>query len=125
MRQLLNGIGQVVDFIDRLDRVCDLEVNQRIDFGDHIVLRDDPLFGEIKNGFAQVHAVFQFILYHFLPIGPFGDDTPCDVTWSVNDGDDDVDASSEGGSILTKALNDHGFALANDPNAFDDDDCGE
>ncbi len=125
LRQLLNGIGQVIDFVDRFDRVCDLEVNQRIDFRDHIVLRYDPLLGEIKNRFAQVHAVFQFVLDHFLPIRPFGDDAPCDITGPVDDGDDDVDASMKGSSILAKALNDHGFALANYPNAFDDDDRGE
>ena len=123
--QFLNRVREVVDLVNGFDRVGDLKVDEGIDLGHDVVLGDDALFREIKNGFAQVHPVFQLELNDFLTVWSFSNDAPSNLPWPVDDGDDDVDACREGCTVFAQTFNDHGFALAYDAHAFDDDDSRE
>ena len=57
LRELLNGVGQVVDFIDSLERVHDLEIEQRVNLHLDVILGDNILLVKVVHLLAQVYGV--------------------------------------------------------------------
>ena len=92
LRQLLNGIGQVVDFVNRFNRIYNLKVNQSIDLCDNVVFCNHALFREVKDCFAQIDPLPHLVLGNTSAVRCVYRHAPSNITWSVDDGNDDVDS---------------------------------
>ena len=100
LRQLLDSIRQVVDFVYRLERVDDLEIQQRIDLHLDVILGNHVLTVEVIHLFAQVDAA---------GIGIASVLDRHNLLGMVDEGDDKVNTWVQGSIILTQSL--HNFSL--------------
>ena len=105
LRELLNGIGQIVDLINSLERIHNLEIEQGIDLHLDIILGDDILLVEVVDLLSQVYAVAIDIASAHQCANDF-----CTVDKRNND----VDTGFQRCIILTQSLNDLGLTLWND-----------
>ena len=116
--EVFNGVGEVANFVDRLDGVHDLEINQGIDFCDDVVFGDHILLGEVVHVFPQVNAVLHFENRNGFAVEARFAIAPRNLTWLVDDRNDNVDPGLEGSVVFTQSFDDHGFGLFDDPNSF-------
>ena len=105
LRQFLDGVGQIVDFVNGLKRVDNLEVEQRVDLHLNVIFGDNVLLVEVVHLFAQVDRVGVDVASVGHRDDGFG---------TVYERDDDVDAGFEGGVIFAEPLNNLCFRLWND-----------
>lgn len=120
--QLLDSVWEVLDLIDRFDRVGDLEVEHGVDHDLDIVRGDHALAREVIDRLAQVDLGDRLLQVHGLTAMPLQRKTPDDGTRFIDKRPDDVDAALEGRVILAEALDDDDFTVLDDLDAFDGED---
>ena len=123
--QFLDGLREVLDFVNTLHRIDDLEIDQTIDFGDHVVPRDDALTRKIEHGLPEIDALEHFHDRYALPVCILFDSPNKALSRAVDEGNDDVDAGGQGRPVTAEPLDDHGFALLDDAETAHHDDRGE
>ena len=112
--ELLDGVGEVLDFVDRAHGVDDLEVEDGVDLGDDIILRDDALAREVIDSLTQIDVRDVGEAHEGLSVGPWDGVSPAHGARAVDEGDDDVHARGEGAVVLTESLDDDGLRLLYD-----------
>ena len=110
--QLADGHGNIGDFINRTDRIGDLEIDDRINQHGHVVFGDDRLRGEVDDHLAQVDAVH---------VAPF----EADLAHVIQKRHDEMQAARTKPVELAQALDDHRLTLLDDENAFHQHDENE
>ncbi len=119
--ELLDRVGQVDDLVDSSPGIRDLEVDQGVDLGHHVVPCDDVLSRKVVDRLAQVDARHGPGGADRPPVDTFDDVAPVDRSGSFEERPDDVDTRWKSPMILAQALDDHGLGLGYDLEAK----CGQ
>jgi len=115
LRKFFNGVWQIVDFINSLEWIYNLEIKQGIDLHLDVIFRDYVLAIEIVHLFAQINSIAIHVAAR-----PHGNH----LFGAVDKRNDEVDARTECGEILTEPFDDLGLALRNDDyGLLDEDEC--
>ena len=112
-------VGQVVDLVGCLEGIDNLEVEQRIDLGLHVILGNHVLLGEVIDLFAEVDGS----RIHVASVIEYDNRLS-----TVDKGNDDVDTRLERGIIASETLYDfrlrlgdnHECHLGKDYHQYDD-----
>ena len=118
LRKLLDGVGEVVNLVNRLHGVNNLEVEQRIDCCGNIILRNHALLVEVVDLLAEVDAgrlldygILATIYDHLRALRY--------LACAVDDGQQVVYTRLKRAVVAAQALHNAGLGLWNNLNAFE------
>ena len=120
--EFLDCVREVVDFIYGLYRVDDLEVEQGIDSGGHVILGDHALLREVIDLLPEVDLAGGAVAHIGVAIHVNYGVTGVYHPRAVYDRPDDVDSGLEGPVVLSEPFDHPGFCLRDDPYAAEDED---
>jgi hypothetical protein len=128
LRQLLERVRQVGDFVDGPDGIGDLEVDERVDGHRDVVARDHVLLREIVDRLPEVDALDMSQEVNLALAGDVDlHEALLDGANLVDERPDDVHAAVKSAVLSAQALDDDRFCLLHDLDTsdrhHDDDDC--